>query len=103
MCARAFICRSLSELLVVFGFDEAVACGFNDRSRDDLKGSGANRERGPDGGGGARFLPLRSQHCIPDRRRSLAFEPERAQGKLAFVNTTEQFNAGYQWERIRNF
>jgi len=33
-------------------------------------------------------------HCIPDRRRSLAFEPEPAQGKLALVNTTEQFNTG---------
>jgi hypothetical protein len=40
-----------------------------------------------------RFWQLSHQHCIPDRGRSLAFEPQLTQGELILVDTTEQFDA----------
>jgi hypothetical protein len=37
------------------------------------------------------FGLLRGKHGIPDRGRSLAFEPQSIQGELIFVDTAEQF------------
>jgi hypothetical protein len=37
------------------------------------------------------FGILRGKHGIPDRGRSLIFEPQLIQGELIFVDTAEQF------------
>jgi hypothetical protein len=40
------------------------------------------------------FWLLRGKHGIPDRGRSLTFEPQSIQGELIFVETAEQFYPG---------
>jgi hypothetical protein len=42
-------------------------------------------------GGEGVFWLLRGKHGIPDRGRSLIFEPQLIQGELIFVDTAEQF------------
>ena len=42
-------------------------------------------------GGEGVFWLLRGKHGIPDRGRSLTFEPQSIQGELLFVDTAEQF------------
>ena len=44
-------------------------------------------------GGKRGFWLLRGKHGIPDRGRSLPFEPQSLQGELIFVDTAEQFYA----------
>ena len=39
------------------------------------------------------FWLLRGKHGIPDRGRSLTFEPQSLQGELIFVDPAEQFYA----------
>ena len=39
------------------------------------------------------FWLLRGKHGIPDRGRSLTFEPHSIHGELIFVDTAEQFYA----------
>src|ERR1700709_680203 len=39
------------------------------------------------------FWLLRGKHGLPDRGRSLTFEPQSIQGELIFVDTAEQFYA----------
>ena len=40
------------------------------------------------------FWLLRDKQGIPDRGRSLTFEPQSIQGELIFVETAEQFYPG---------
>jgi hypothetical protein len=43
---------------------------------------------------------LRGKRGIPDRRRSLTFEPQSIQGELIFVDTAEQFYASDRVSRV---
>ena len=58
-----------------------------------IEGCNANSQTGPDGEVKRGFVLLCGKHDIPDRGRSLTFEPQSIQGELILVDTAEQFYA----------